>query len=83
MPANGQWKRCGVFERICLSLKLDASENCRKTDEFLEFEMDFCGFLKGLKNLEDAKDDEGWCMGGSFLGSESFEGFLVPPFFNR
>ena len=26
---------------------------------------------------------KGGVMGGSFLGSESFEGFLVPPFFNR
>ena len=66
-----------------LPVFVDASEKCRKTGEFLEFEMDFCGFLKGLKNLEDAKDDEGWCDGASLLGSESLEGFLVPPFFNR
>ena len=38
-------KRVEFFGWICLSLKLDASENCRKHAEFLEFEMLFVDFV--------------------------------------
>ena len=62
-----------------MSLKLDASENCRNNAEFLEFEMDFEDSL-GFTNLEDTQDDEGWCDGGSLLGRESLESFLHSPF---
>ena len=72
-------KMWSFLKRICLSLKLDASENCRKTGEFLEF----CGFFKGLKNLEDAKDDEGWCHGGIFVRQRIIRGFSRSPFFQQ
>ena len=63
-PANGQWKRCGSFlKRICLSLKLDASENCRKNAEFLEFEMLFVGFLALTKIWRTQKMMKGGVMG--------------------
>ena len=58
------------FGWICLSLKLDASENCRKNAEFLEFEMDFEDSL-GFTNLEDTKDDEG-CEGQGIIQGKQF-----------
>ena len=39
--------------------------------------------FSGFTNLEDTQDDEGWCDGGSLLGRESLESFLIPPLFNR